>query len=470
MGRDWDSQPGYNPILMTDSYKLTHYKMYPPGTEHVGSYFENRAGGEYPYTVFFGLQYLLMRYLEDVVVTQSDLDDAIEVSNQHFGQELLNVEGWKHIINEHGGRLPVSIRAVPEGTVVDESNVLMTIENTDPKCYWLTNHLETLLVQLWYPCTVATISREQKRVLRAGLEATAENADGLPFMLHDFGYRGSSSIESAAIGDAAHLINFMGTDTIAGIELLRKYYDADMPAFSVPAAEHSTITSWESSDGEIGAFRNILKQYPQGIVSVVSDSYDIYQACRNFWGEELYEDVVNGFNENGRRIVVRPDSGDPATVLVDCLKILEDKFGSDQNAKGYKVLPPCIRVIYGDGIDRRSLPDIVAAIADADFSLENVVFGSGGGLLQDCNRDTQRMAMKCSWIQRDGKVEDVSKRPVSDLGKYSKSGKLKLVLGEDKRYSTVGIGEFGKNRLVEVFRDGQILKRTTLEEIRKRAA
>ena len=198
---------GDNIILLTDSYKQTHPPMLPPGIKFLGSYFESRVGGEYDSAVFFGLQYILTKYFKGKVVTKDGIDEAEDFCKNHFGQDLFNKEGWEYILEKHSGRLPIDIYAVPEGSVVGQGNVLFTIENTDEKCAWLTNHLETLLVQLWYPCTVATISREQKKILKAALEKTG-TPEKLPFMLHDFGYRGSTSVEAAGIGDAAHLVNF----------------------------------------------------------------------------------------------------------------------------------------------------------------------------------------------------------------------------------------------------------------------
>ena len=212
-----------NIILMTDSYKISHFKQYPEGTESVYSYFESR-GGKYPQTAFFGLQYLMMKHLEGVRVTKANIDEAELVTKSHFPPgTVFNRAGWEHIVEKHGGRLPIAIKAVPEGTVVDTKNVLMTIENTDPKCYWLTNYIETLLVQIWYPTTVATHSRACKKVI---LDALRKSGDPelVQFKLQDFGFRGVSSVETAGIGGAAHLVNFMGTDTVAGIVMANRVY------------------------------------------------------------------------------------------------------------------------------------------------------------------------------------------------------------------------------------------------------
>ena len=454
------AEPGTNIITLTDSYKQTHWAMYPPGTRYVGSYLEARSGGEYPETVFFGLQYLLERYIAGSVVSLDKIEAAAELCRKHFGQELFNREGWEYILRQHFGRLPVRIRAVDEGTVVPESNALLTIENTDPRCAWVVNHLETLLVQLWYPCTVATISRAQKILLSNGLELSG-TPDKLPFMLHDFGYRGSSSVESAAVGGAAHLVNFLGTDNIAAMEMLMQHYSAEMPGFSVPAAEHSTITSW-GQGGEADAYRHILETFKSGIVSVVSDSWDIRRACDELWGAELKAEVQGA---PGRVLVVRPDSGEPAQIVPECLNILGERFGSDKNSKGFKVLPDYVRLIQGDGISRESLPVIVSAVLSAGWSLDNLVFGSGGGLLQACDRDTQRFALKCSWVNVSGEERDVYKAPASDMSKASKRGKLKLIKTDDG-YETRNIADPRQDQLHEVFRNGHILRRTSLDDVR----
>ena len=455
----------HNIILATDSYKQTHWRMYPPGLDRIESYLEARKGAEYDEVVFFGLQYLLNTYLRGCQVTHQKIEEAERFCQDHFGQQLFNRSGWEHILHRHGGRLPVSIRAVPEGMVVPSDNVMLTITNTDPEVPWLTNHLETLLVQLWYPCTVATISREQKKALREGLVRSG-STEKLPYMLHDFGYRGSTSKESAGLGGAAHLVNFQGTDTLAGIELLRQHYYATMPGHSVPAAEHSTITSWgRSPDAETASYRHILEQYRTGLVSVVSDSYDVMAACREIWGEQLRDEVIS----TDRVLVVRPDSGDPTTTLLEVLDILWERFGGIVNAKGYRVLPDYLRLIQGDGITRFSLPRILESLMKREWSLDNLVFGSGGGLLQRCDRDTLRFAMKCSYAQVYGQPRDVWKEPITSKSKRSKAGLLKLIRQPNGEVSTVSIHNQSPDLLQEQFRDGDILAATTIADIRARA-
>ena len=452
-----------NILLLTDSYKVTHYRQYMAGTETVYSYFESR-GGAFDETVFFGLQYYLKKYMLGAVVTPAKIDAAEAIYGAHFNDaSMFNRAGWEYIVNQHNGRLPVSIRAVPEGSAVPVSNVLMTIENTDPACYWLTNYLETLLVQLWYGCTVATQSREMKRTLLRFLDETGDPAL-IDFKLHDFGFRGVSSVESAAVGGAAHLVNFMGTDTIAGIVLAREHYSADMPGFSIPAAEHSTITSW-GRDNELAAMKNMLDQFPSGLVAVVSDSFDIFHACRELWGSKLKDQVL------GRDgcLVIRPDSGDPPVVVNQVLDILGEAFGYETNDKGFKVLPPQVRVIQGDGIDRNSLAVILEAMKDNKWSADNIAFGSGGGLLQKLNRDTSKYAFKCSAITIDGEEREVFKDPVTDSGKKSKRGRLKLTR-KDGQLTTVAASEPSEDELVEVFRDGELLVDYSFDNIRQRAS
>lgn len=245
---------------------------------------------------------------------------------------------------------------------------------------------------------MATNSRAQKEVIARYLSETADTLDGLPFKLHDFGFRGSSSVESSAIGGCAHLVNFQGTDTMSALVCARRFYGAEMAAFSIPAAEHSTITAW-GRERETDAYRNMLQQYPSGLVSCVSDSYDVFHACDQLWGTELKSLI----EKRPGALVVRPDSGDPPTTVLRVLDILGAKFGVHTNKKGFKLLPPYLRVIQGDGINRDMLERILAAMKAASWSADNLAFGSGGALLQQLDRDTCKCALKCSWALINGK-------------------------------------------------------------------
>lgn len=447
-----------NILLLTDSYKISHFSQYPPETETVFSYFESR-GGYADELVFFGLRYILKKYLADFVVTREKIEEAAEILGEHLNPGAFNRDGWEYILDKHHGILPVTIKAVPEGTVIAPRQVLMTVENNDPKCFWLTNYLETLLVQVWYPITVATYSREVKKVITKYLLKTGY--DAADFKFHDFGFRGASSVETAAIGGAAHLVNFLGTDTLAALPLLKKYYGKAI-GHSIPAAEHSTITSWGRLN-EKEAFKNMLIQYPKGPVAVVSDSYDIYQACRT-WGDELYSLVMN----REGTLVIRPDSGDPHEVIPKMLEILGSEFGDEINRKGYRLLPPQVRIIQGDGVSLQTIETILETITQLGWSADNLVFGCGGALLQKCNRDTHKFAFKACAVKIKGVWRDVYKDPITDPGKTSKKGRLDLIYKDG--YKTVPLDPNNKSVLETVFENGQVFENYSLDDIRERAA
>jgi nicotinamide phosphoribosyltransferase len=455
-----------NLILNTDSYKVSMFKQYPAGTTGVYSYIESR-GGRYDRTVFFGLQAFIKEYLL-APITQLDIDIADEILTAHG--EPFNRAGWQYILDKHNGYLPVVIRAVPEGTVVPVKNVLATIENTDPECFWLTTWLETALLRaVWYGTTVATQSYTIKQVILDFLERTGDPST-IDFKLHDFGARGVSSLESAGIGAAAHLVNFMGTDTITGVLFAREYYNAGIAGFSIPAAEHSTITSW-GRDGEVDAYRNILNNFakPGSIVAIVSDSYDIYNAAENLWGGELRQQVI----DSGATVVIRPDSGDPVEVNRRLIQILDRKFGSTVNAKGFKVLNN-IRLIQGDGVNELTIRSILGAFMALGYSADNIAFGMGGALLQQLDRDTQKFAMKCSSAQINGEWVDVVKDPITDSGKKSKAGRVtlwqsggELVTGviPPKGWFDKAVGEF-TDALETVYLNGKLVKEIDFATVR----
>ncbi len=449
-----------NIILNTDSYKASHFLQYPPNTTKVFSYIESR-GGEYDKTVMFGLQIFLKEYLTKPV-TQEMIEEADEFFAAHG--EPFNRAGWQYIVDKYAGYLPLVVRAVPEGMVLGTKNVLVTVENTDDKCFWLTSYIEPAILRaVWYGTTVATNSWSIKQVIRAALEETGDPA-GLSFKLHDFGARGVSSFESAGIGGAAHLVNFMGSDTVSGIRFAQKYYNAiGMPGYSIPAGEHSSYTSWGRKN-EVDAYRNMIKQFggKGKMFAAVSDSYDILNAVTNLWGKELKQEVL----DSGATVVIRPDSGDPASVVCEVVRALDAAFGSTVNEKGYKVLNPVVRVIQGDGINEGSIKSILRTLKFAGYSADNVAFGMGGALLQQVNRDTLKFAMKTSAACIDGNWVDVYKDPVTDVGKRSKKGRVTLYKSEDGGYfsdiETPGVVD----ALETVFVNGKIVREYTFDEVR----
>lgn len=454
-----------NIVLNSDSYKYSQWQQYPEHTEFIYSYIEAR-GGKYDELVYFGLQAFLREYMT-TPVTHKMVEQARLIMQSHG--EPFNYDGWMYIVNMHGGRLPVEIKGADEGTVLHTKNVLVSIVNTDPKCYWLTSFLETALLRaIWYPTTVASNSYYSKKLILAALEKTGDPSL-INFKLHDFGARGVSSLESAALGGMSHMINFMGTDTVSGVMAAMEYYDAPVSGFSIPAMEHSTVTSW-GKEHEADAYRNTLAVYGKegATVAFVSDSYSIYEACDRIWGQELKQAVI----DSGATVVIRPDSGEPSQVVVDCLRILDKHFGHTINSKGYRVLNN-VRIIQGDGIDHTSIRSILFCMDIAGYSADNVGFGQGGALLQQVNRDTSEFAMKCSAAYINGKWVEVYKDPVTSAMKKSKRGRLMLVTDPESGHLVTQVLKYGQNivdHLVTRYADGKLYNQTTFEEVRARAA
>lgn len=465
-----------NAILETDSYKLTHFSQYPEGTTGVFSYLESRPGAAFDETIFVGLQPILEK-IEGCIVTDRDVNEAARLAAIHFGDPtIFNIEGWRYIVRELGGRLPIRIRAVPEGTPVPVGNVMMTVENTDPRCFWLTNAMESFLLHVWYPCTVASLSRETKKMIAQKLKATGCGLEGLPYMLHDFGYRGAATADAAAIGGMAHLVNFVGTDTLPAMLLAIDAYGADPAtlAFSVPATEHSVMTAL-GKEGEMVQVQRLLDAHSTGIISCVADSYNIYgfveRICTDFKPQILARDG---------KFVVRPDSvtledPTPDLLVVRLLKKLYSAFGGTINDAGYYELNPKIGLLWGDGIDPAGIEKILNRMQLEKFAASNIVFGMGGGLLQKVNRDTQRFAFKSSAQERDDVWHDVFKSPLGS-GKASKAGRLRLTYNEQYR-QIVGTDreddwmDNDECDLLELrFEDGRIHNPPNWHEVRERAA
>ena len=458
-----------NICLLTDSYKVTHHYFYPKGTEKIYSYLESRVGAEFNKTIFYGLQYIIKKYLEGRIVTQEKIDEADNLIANHIGPDIFNRDGWQYILDEHDGHLPIEIKAVAEGTPVDVGNALMTVENTDDKSYWLPNYLEPLLLQVWYPSTVATLSAEVRKLCNFYLEVTGSVKDNLDFMLHDFGYRGATSTESSMLSGSAHLLSFSGTDTIAALTIPENYYnDSNLYGFSVQATEHSVMTSL-GPDGEISQILNVIDNAKDGVLSMVIDSYNY----RNFLeeagksGTELNEAILNFLDGEDNKIVFRPDSGEPVSTTIDCLNLLSEGFGSHLTDKGYKVFDLNIGLLWGDGLNYQKIRDILFAMKSAGWAAQNIIFGMGGGLHTAVNRDTQRNAFKCSAQLRDGVWHDIFKNPL-DSSKKSKTGRFKLIK-ENKSFKTVSIDSEGENYLQTVFKDGKLLVDDTFADIKQRA-
>jgi nicotinamide phosphoribosyltransferase len=464
-----------NMILNTDSYKTSHFNQYPSKATRINSYIESR-GGRFQKQVFFGLQ----AYIKDNLLNPITLADVLEAEETCKAHGVpFNRDGWLTVVNKHGGYFPVEISAMPEGTVMGAHVAQVQITNTGgPETMFLVSHLETSMLRaVWYPSTVATLSRKMKGHIYEALKLTSDDPEGqLPFKLHDFGARGATSSGSAMLGGMGHLVNFMGTDTLEAIVGMRRFYNAPMAGFSIPATEHSTMTSW-GRDGEVAAYRNLLEKNPTGIVACVSDSYDVFNAVRHIWGEALRDRIM----ERNGTLVIRPDSGNPTTMVLDLIEIAFEKFGFIVNNKGFRVLPSQVRFIQGDGMDDNSIPTLLMNAYERGISVDNFAMGMGGGLLQKVDRDTMKYAMKASAIEVDGVWSDVYKDPITDQGKRSKRGIQAVVeradaQDRDNRFYSCPLDEMTRNgldprcnRLRTIYRNGELLVDEGLDVIRERA-
>jgi nicotinamide phosphoribosyltransferase len=465
----------FNPILAADSYKLSHAFAYPENVTGMFSYIEARTRGR-DIIVPFGLQMWMMKYLTQPV-TMEHIDEAEAFAAAHG--EPFSRKGWEKIVNNYGGHLPVIIRAVPEGLPVPSGNAIVTIECIDEDLFWLSSYLETALQRaVWYPTTIASLDYAIKREIKQFYEISGADMGLLPFALHDFGARGVTCAEQAEIGGAAHLVNFMGSDTIEGTRAANFYYYDKMAAFSVPATEHSVECSFGGdAEGEIEYLRHVIKNLakPGGIVSIVIDGFDVYRAA-----EALCTTLKDDIIASGAKVVFRPDSGDMMEVVPRILRLQETAFGSVTNEKGYRKINT-VGIIQGDGVDHLSLKTLLGNILAMGYSADNVIFGSGGALLQKVNRDTFKFAQKASAIL----VEDdfggmewvgIAKNPVTDPGKMSKKGRLTLARSKmTGEYMTLPLDEGPMDEewedvMQSVYSYGTILNLSTLAEVRSRCA
>ena len=436
-----------NIILNTDGYKHSHSFMLDSDIEYSTSYIEARI--EDKQTVSAGIAYL--KKTNNFRITQEDIDEAEDILT-NSGVDW-NKEGWEYILKEHDGILPVHIEAVKEGTVLKSKNVLLQITNKDPKLAWLPSFLETMLLRsLWYAITVASLSHSIRQSMTEMLNLSCDNPQScLSFMLNDFGSRGVSSYESSVIGGLSHLICFNGSDNLPAVSHIRKLYGDKIEQFTVNASEHSVTTSW-LPENEMKAVKTWLESFPDKPLSVVIDSYNDLEFIQSICNQ--FEDIVK---KRSIPLILRPDSRKPVDIICGdqfgIIHTLWDKYGGTINSKGYKVLAPYVRIIQGDGVNEHSIREIQEQLIAKGYSVENVVFGMGGKLLQGVDRDTLKFAMKCcEVIMRDGTIRKVSKNPIGDPGKKSKEGRLALIK-EDAEYKTIKAIELGdrKNYLYTIF-------------------
>lgn len=429
-------------ICRADSYKFFHYAAYPNSNERkvvgMSSYIEARVSPTVT-LIPFGIQLLIQRYLTQRV-TLAHIDAAEAFSKAHFGRDLFARAEWEKVVNEYDGYLPLIIRSIPEGTPVRGGQPMATVTCLDEDLFWMSAYFETLIQRgIWYPTTIASLDNAIKADIKRFYEISGAPTEGpdslLGFALHDFGGRGVTCAEQAEIGGAAHLVNFMGSDTVEGVLTANHYYNEPMAAFSVFATEHSIECSFKLDDaGEHAYLAHVLKNaLPGTIVSIVIDGRDTIRCAK-----KLCTDFKDLIIASGAKVVFRPDSGDMMEIVPKILRMQETAFGSDTNAQGYRKIRH-VGIIQGDGVDHMAIRTLLGNILAMGYRADNVVFGSGGALLQKVNRDTFKFAQKAASIlvrttvlgAHGGSVkeawEGIAKDPITDPGKKSKEGVLTLL-------------------------------------------
>jgi nicotinamide phosphoribosyltransferase len=477
-----------NPLLLTDGYKVDHKRQYPDGTTLVYSNWtprKSRIDG-IDEVVFFGLQYFLKKYIIqdfDLYFFKQPKEEVVKKYarriNNYLGE---NQVGTKHIEDLHDlGYIPMVFKALPEGASVPIRVPMFTMYNTIPEFFWLTNYFETLLsAVIWLPCNSATIAKEYRKVLDKYAEETSSMPEFVDWQGHDFSMRGMGGIEAAVTSAAGHLLSFTGSDTIPAIDFFEEYYnansDAELIAGSVAATEHS-VMCMGTTEGEYETFQRLICEvYPKGIVSIVSDTWDLWKVLTDYL-PRLKDEIVS----REGKVVVRPDSGDPVDIICGnpngkteqekkgVIELLWDVFGGTVNAKGFKELVPQIGAIYGDSITVARATAICERLKAKGFASTNVVLGIGSFTYQYNTRDTFGFAMKATYGEVNGEGRAIFKDPITDDGtKKSAKGlmKIELVDGLYTLTDQVSWDEEQKGELKEVFRDGKLLIDRSLSEIR----
>ncbi|MFA5269748.1 MAG: nicotinate phosphoribosyltransferase [Methanoregula sp.] len=451
----------HNIIRATDAYKPTQDGLDPEGIDYIMEYTTAR-GGLVPYVQFFGLQYYLMEYLAGQVVTQAKIDFAERQCMKNYGIPYFRKDHWQYILDKHEGRLPLSIRAVPEGMIVPKRNVLMTVVNTDPRCAWLVPYLESLLLKVSRPSTICTRGGEGQKVARRYADMCGEE---VPLCIdNDFGYRGLGTEEEAKICGMAHLINSPGGDTFPAFDAAEEYYGGENGGalmLTVRATEHHTMQTW-GKDRELEAYREIIRRTPSNaILSLVTDTWDPMYAQKVLLGTELKSEIL----AREGRTVFRPDSGFPPKIAVESLYQIAECFGYTTNAKGYKVNNPKVGLLMGDQMSFEMQAKVLeAVVAEEKFAISNIVFGMGGKRYA-VERDTLGFTTKECAFCKDGVWYDTFKDPKTNAWEKSLGGRLKLCR-ENGELVTRTYEQPGTDVMEEVFRDGEILKTYTFTDVK----
>jgi len=482
-----------NPLMLIDFYKADHRRQYPEGTELVYSNFTPRKSrqAENENLVFFGLQYFVKEYLVKQwnegffnVPKEKVIADYKRRMDNALGKDSIPIE---HIAELHDlGYLPLVVKGLPEGTIVSPKIPVVTVYNTQPKFFWLTNYLESLMSAiLWKPSTSATTAFQYRKVFTQYAKETVGGKD-LDFVYwqgHDFSFRGMSGIEDACISAAGHLLSFYGTDTVPAIDFHEVYYqgnsDKELIGGSVPATEHS-VMCMGTKDNEIGTFERLISElYPNGIVSIVSDTWDFWQVITEYL-PKLKSQILA---RNGK-VVIRPDSGDPVKIIVGdkdavpgspeykgAIECMWETFGGTITEKGYKLLDSHIGLIYGDSITLQRQKDILEGLKAKGFASFNVVLGIGSYTYEYVTRDTYGFAMKATYGEVNGEGRNIFKDPKTDDGtKKSAKGLLCVIeeIGQLKLKDQCSWEEEKQGLLKTVFENGKLFNEQTLSEIRSR--
>lgn len=520
-------------LNMTDYYKVGHYRMYPKGTTKIYSNCTPRKSRfkDIQGVVVFGLQYFIMEYLirqwnsnffnanlraawkiTSKKLTKENADRLLEKARGESVTRYKRMMDWTlgkdSVSTDHIqklwdlGYLPLCIKALPEGSVCPIGVPCWTITNTVDHAYWLVNYLETIMSAItWQPMTSATIAHEYRKLLDKYAMETVGNTDFVQWQGHDFSFRGMSSFESACTSGAGHLLSFTGTDTIPAIEFLERFYDGNVEkeiiGGSVPATEHS-VMCMGTKDDEIGTFERLIELYPSGVLSVVSDTWDLWKVLTEYMPR-----LKNKILARNGKIVIRPDSGDPVDIICgnnfntngeECtwieattpaelgvVELLWNVFGGITNEQGYKVLDSHVGAIYGDSITLERAGEICKRLKAKGFASTNIVFGIGSFTYQHNTRDTFGFAIKATYGEVENVGREIFKDPITDDG-TKRSAKGLLMVEEIMSADSLGHLHHHTYRLRDqqnkdqeqagaletVFLDGKLTKFQTLSEIRER--
>lgn len=478
-----------NGLFLTDGYKTGHHQQYPKKTEEVYSNWTPRSNKYAPKgcdkVVSFGQQFVI-KWLHDYFQDNFFSKPKNQVC-QEIKEELSMYLGTDYDV-AHFERLhdlqllPIKVKSLPEGVEVPIRVPMVTVVNTEKEFYWVTNFLETILsTMLWQPMTSASIALNYKRIFKNwALRTDKENLDFIEFQGHDFSMRGMGGLQSAQSSGMGHAVVFMGSDTLPVISGMRKYYNAKgFVVGSVNATEHSVMCAG-TKDDEIGTFRELMKTYPTGILSVVSDTWDLWKVLTEYL-PKIKEEIL----EREGKLVIRPDSGDPVDIICGesrnlggnspkergVVEMLWDIFGGTLNDQGFKVLDEHIGAIYGDSITTERAEQICQRLAEKGFATTNVVLGIGSFTYQFNTRDTFGFAMKATSVVVDGQRREIFKDPITDDGvKKSAKGlvRVDLVDGEYVLVDQVSEEEEKHGELQVIYEDGQFKNETNLQTIRDR--